>query len=387
MRFSIDVDYPVENFEVNRRRIEARSRFQYADRVPVSFCLEPRYFAPRFGLRYIDFFKDASTHYNWQLQFLKYRMENIPEDIWTEPTIRVAPYFDNVLDSDSFGAQTIWPENETLQTVPTIRTVEQMDSFEVPPETSGLWGKAVDWWTKMKEFVRETRVTFNGKEGTADVGVLGINGLDPHMIAIDLVGHDFYWWMVDCPDKCHRFLEKITQGLIRQQRYFMKIDPRPRGGIWLAGDTSTILSPKMFKEFCVPYDKFLYDTFGNGLTNPARSMHMCGNSTHLHSVLVNDLKISSFDVFGYQVPPKIASENLGGKMYLWGNINPMLMLSGTKAKVKEKAMECLEALAPCGGFMLGDGANICPGTPLENLAVVTQASEEYGLPTVRNRTL
>lgn len=379
MRFHLNIDYPAEKFEMNRKRMEAREHFQYVDRVPVSFCVVPRFFAPIFGLKYIDFFQDAEIQYYWQLQFFKYRMENIPEDIWTKPKLCVMPYFDNVLDSDAFGAKTVWPENETLHSTPTIHTAEQMDQFEIPPANSGLWGKDLDWWTQMKEFTRETRLTFNGREGKVEVASLSIGGLDPHMIAIDLVGHDFYWWMLDCPEKCHRFLNKITQGLIRQQRYFMKIDPRPRGAFGLAGDTSTILSPEIFKEFCVPCDNLLYDTFGKGLRD-GRGMHMCGNSTHLHSVLVNDLKISSFNLFGYQVPPKVAAGNLGGKMYLYGNINPMLMLDGTKAQVKDAAMECLEALGPCGGFMLGDGANVCPGTPVENLAVLTEASEEYGLP-------
>ena len=58
----------------------------------------------------------------------------------------------------------------------------------------------------------------------------------------------------------------------------------------------------------------------------------------------------------------------------------MLMLNGTKAEVKAAARTALEALAPCGGFRLGDGANVCPGTPLENLAALTEAAEEYGLP-------
>ena len=382
MRFRLNIDYPTDKFEMNRKRMEARGHFQYVDRVPVSFCVVPRFFAPIFGLKYSDFFQDAETQYYWQLQFLKYRMENIPEDIWTEPKLCVLPYFDNVLDSDAFGAKTVWPENETLHSTPTIHTVDQMNQFEIPSVNSGLWGKALDWWTQMKEFTCETRLTFNGREGNVGVVPLSIGGLDPHMIAIDLVGHDFYWWMLDCPEKCHCFLDKITQGLIRQQRYFMEIDPRPRGAFGLAGDTATILSPKIFKEFCVPYDNRLYDTFGKGLLD-GRGMHMCGNSTHLHSALVNDLKISSFNAFGYQVLPKVAAENLGGKMYLWGNINPMLMLNGTKDSVKDAARECLKALGPCGGFMLGDGANVCPGTPVENLAVLTEVSEEYGLPVLK----
>jgi hypothetical protein len=34
-------------------------------------------------------------------------------------------------------------------------------------------------------------------------------------------------------------------------------------------------------------------------------------------------------------------------------------------------------MAPCGGFMLGDGANICPGTPLESFQAVLAAAKEY----------
>ena len=80
------------------------------------------------------------------------------------------------------------------------------------------------------------------------------------------------------------------------------------------------------------------------------------------------------------VPPRVAAQNLGGRALLWGNVNPMLMLAGSKAEVKQACLQCLEAMAPGGGFMLGDGANVCPGTPLENLVVFTEAAEEYGLP-------
>ena len=82
------------------------------------------------------------------------------------------------------------------------------------------------------------------------------------------------------------------------------------------------------------------------------------------------------------MPPKVAAQNLGGKMLLTGNINPMLMRDGTRAEVRTAAGEALDSLAPCGGFMLTDGANVCPGTPLENLAELTLAAQEYGMPAV-----
>jgi uroporphyrinogen-III decarboxylase len=164
----------------------------------------------------------------------------------------------------------------------------------------------------------------------------------------------------------------------------MAIDDRPRGGFGMAEDTAQAMSPHMFKEFCVPYTGELFDTFGRRFQN-GRALHMCGQSTHLHHVLVEDLHISSFDIFGYLVDPRVAARNLGGRMYLWGNINPMLMLNGTREQVRQAALAALEAMAPCGGFMLGDGANVCPGTPLANLAALIEASEEFGLPEVNRR--
>ena len=93
--------------------------FSYADRVPVGFCLVPRYFTPLFDIPYRAFFESAEEQFHWQLQFLKYRLEHIPEDIvCTGPALSVGPYFDNVLDSAAFGAEIIWPENETLHSPP-----------------------------------------------------------------------------------------------------------------------------------------------------------------------------------------------------------------------------------------------------------------------------
>jgi hypothetical protein len=386
MRFEINIDHPIEEIEASRRRMQARDDFRYVDRVPVGFCLAPRYFTPIFDMPYSAFFKNVEEHYHWQLQFLKYRIENIPEDmVCTSTTLSVAPYFDNVVDSASFGAEVAWPENETLHSLPTISTVEQMGRHEIPAPGSGLWGRARDWWLQMREFARETRLTFNNRvEGRVDVGSLGLSWLSPHMIAIDLVGLDFYWWQIEYPKECHKFLAKITAGLIQALRYFMTIDDRPRSQFGIAEDTAQVMSPEMFLEFCVPYTAELFDTFGAGLRN-GRGMHMCGQSAHLHKVLVDDLRISSFDIFGYQVEPATAARNLGGRMYLWGNVNPMLMLNGTRDQVRQAALDALAAMAPCGGLMLGDGANVCPGTPLANLAALTEASEEYGLPQINHR--
>jgi len=380
LRFTLDIDYSPEQMEQSRRRNEAWAQRGYADRVAVGFCLVPRYFTPLFGIPYSAIFESAEEQYRWQLEFLKYRIERVPEDIiCTGTTLGVGPYFDNVLDSGAFGAEVIWPENETLHTRPTISTVDQMRAYEPPEPGTGLWAKAIDWWRTMRELAQQTRLTFGRIEGRVDVGPIPTSGLSPHMIAVDLVGVDFYWWILECPDDCHAFLAKITRALIDAHRHLARIDGCTRGATGLAEDSAQVMSADQFREFCVPYDRAYFEAFGCP-PGQGRGMHMCGQSAHLHEALVDDLGISSFDLFGYVVPPEVAARNLGGRVHLWGNIDPMLMLKGTKAQVKAAALHALEVLAPCGGFRLGDGANVCPGTPLENLAALTEAAEEYGVP-------
>ena len=55
--------------------------------------------------------------------------------------------------------------------------------------------------------------------------------------------------------------------------------------------------------------------------------------------------------------------------------------------VKQAALRCLKALGPYGGLLLGDGANVCPDTPLENLAALTETAEEYGHPQNHHRII
>jgi hypothetical protein len=105
VRFELDIDYPLEKMESSRRRLEARARFEIVDRVPVNFCLVPRFFAPIFKIAYKEIFRDARTQYHWLLQFAKYGAEHVPSDLLTEPTVVIQPYFDNVVDADAFGGE------------------------------------------------------------------------------------------------------------------------------------------------------------------------------------------------------------------------------------------------------------------------------------------
>lgn len=362
----------------NKARWNARMDFEYIDRVPVLLGVFVRYFLSVFGIGYDEYMKDAKTQYYWQLQFAKWAAENIPDDHFQNPEIAVYPCFENVLDASAFGARIVWSDHQPPRALPIISDIQDVERLKIPHPTAGLWGKRLKWWQQMKELTKETALYLNKKLIPVKVGPLSTDCYGPHMIACDLVGDKFYWWMLEYPKVCHQLLDKITNGMIEAEKYFRKIDPTPREAFAIAEDSVQIMSSDMFREFCVPYDNRLYDAFGKGLKD-GRGMHMCGQSTHLHEALLNDARITSFNLFGSPVKPEVAAKNLGGRMYLWGNIDPMLMLNGPKEKIREVAMNCLRDLGPCGGFVLADGANICPGTPLENMTVLREAAGGYAL--------
>ena len=377
-QFDLDIDYPLEKMELSRRRLEARNEFRYVDRVPILYGLFARYFAPLFNLRYIDFFKDAETHYHWLLQFAKYRIENIPEDYLTGPTIYVHPFFDNVIPPSGNGGEVGWMDDGPARAIPTIKTVEEMEQFEVAKPDTGLRGTAIEWWLQMKEFAAETKVTFNGHEGRVDMEPLALGFLSPYMIAIDLVGTDFHWWILEYPEQCHRFLQKITEAEIISEEYTRKIDSRPRTTYALAEDNAHLMSPALFRQFSAPYTNTLFERFGDSVPF-GRTVHNCGNSTHILKAFKEDLKMNSFFLFSYLVSPEVAAATLGGTTLLWGNLSPMLMKDGSYEDVKQAARECIEAIGPCGGLLLGDGANVCPDTPLTSFQAIMEAVEEFGL--------
>jgi uroporphyrinogen-III decarboxylase len=205
---------------------------------------------------------------------------------------------------------------------------------------------------------------------------LGLISLGPHNIATDLAGDAIYWWMLEEPELYHELLCKITQGMILLEDFSRAVYPGKKGGVGIAEDAAQVISRDDFVKRVAPYDLMFYGRYGE-IMNGVRGMHMCGNSSHLLDILADVLKITHFSLFGYMVDLDKIKDTMGGKVMLTGNINPMKMLQGTAADVREDCFKVMDKLAPCGGFMLSDGANVCPGAPLENINAVVEASELY----------
>jgi len=375
----IKINYPEGERLKNKLRFEARNKFSYVDRVPVLLGICTRYLLHARGVGYKEYFSDPKTHLYHQLHNLKWAIENIPDDRCADPAwFWICADFENVVNAQVFGAEIEWRDDEPPRALPVIEKVEDIDRIKIPSIDTGLWGKRAQWLEEMAKLAKhEFKLLLNGQEVPINIAKFLIGGEGPFMTAVDLVGDKFYWWLYEYPEACHRLLGKITDAMIAAESEFRRrIGRRIDAGVGLAEDSSQIISEKQFREFNMPYLHRIYSTLGG---KNIRQMHMCGQSSHLHEALL-ELDITEFAGFGSPVDPAYIAHTLGGKVLLAGNIDPVLLLNGPEEKIREAVRYAWQHLAPCGGWILQDGFNICPGTPIEHMAILKEEAEKLGLP-------
>ena len=364
--------------EKSRKRLESVYRFEYFDRVPVLLGIEARYLLRERDIAFAEYFSDPKTQLIHQLENVKWRIENIPDDWFTKPLITISPDFQNVTNASGCGCEIYWQENETPQAVQRISTIDELVQYELPDWHLTLWGKRLEWYWEMKRLVQDVDVTLNGDHVPVHV-TTGINADSPFMSAVDLAGAYFYHWLLEAPAECQRFLEKITDRYIEVEKEYRRISGRPmQDGLNYSDDSAQVISLQQYRQFCVPIGQHLYGAFGCD-RHDGRMMHLCGSNVHLHEALLNDLHITMLTGYGSGNAPEEMIV-LAGKVILHGNVDPMTLYQGTHGDVECETIKILETLHSYGGIVLGDGFNVVPGTELSKLEVIRKTSETFGVP-------
>ena len=374
--YTIHIAYPKEKIEASRRRIEAARRFEYVDRVPVVLGVFTRYLLNQRGVGYGEYLSSARANLIHQLENYKWLLEHVEEDRCTSTDIVVGPDFENIPSASAFGAPIVYQDDVPPRALPYVSAIDDMARVPEATPEDGLWGKGIEWALEWRRLLQdEVQVYFNGKRARVRVSV-GAYALGPFSTAVDLAGERFYEWLYAAPQECHALLAKITRAMIRMEQYCRKHVAEERtGGFGLAEDSAQIISVKQFREFVVPYCRQLYEAFPG-----ERLMHMCGTSGHLLESLRDDLHITAFYGFGSPVDPALVAQKLGGHAQLQGNIDCLLLREGPPERIAEAIWDTLEKLAPVGGYLLCDGCNIIPGTPVEHLNLMVRTAERFGLP-------
>ena len=377
----IEIAVPIEEIEARRERVEKAKRFETPDRVPVIPAISHRFLVPKVGVSFRDYYSDPETMLRTQILCQKWLFENVRTDAYSITGAWTGAWtdFQNTFEAGSLGVQVVFPDDDIPWVGPgwvkddaDLRKLEAMDFVH-----SGLNARQIEFRRRMIEVADKYPVRFQGGE----VFYPGANPSLTHTsdgpfgVAGDVRGQvELFTDVLERPDFVRELLRIITDKLIEWLDFCHEEEglPTPRSLSW-TDDLAVSLSARTFREIVLPEEKRLRFHF-DGWT----SLHMCGKADHLLEIFRDDLKIHEFQGFGYQVDLDRVAEVMGGRIVLLGNVNPLLIHSGTPEQVREATRNVIEKLAHYRGLIIQDGSNIPPGTPIENINAMTEAAELYG---------
>ncbi len=148
--------------------------------------------------------------------------------------------------------------------------------------------------------------------------------------------------------------------------------------------SSTVVSPKAFREFSLPYLKELVD-FIKDYDGTKVTMHICGQTEKIWKD-VADLGIGgiSIDNVASLEDCKLA---IGHRTKIMGNVDPSgIMYLGTPRDVRIKTLESiLHGYDSPKGYVVMSGCSLPVETPFENIQMMMDTVREVGYPVCPER--
>jgi uroporphyrinogen-III decarboxylase len=236
--------------------------------------------------------------------------------------------------------------------------------------------RAFDYWQHFQ--ARAAKETFLDRPIEALVPCCGTGMDGPMTVACNLFGPTFVCEaLADEPERLHSLLEFITEATIRRMTAWRKLAgiPVPQDGFGFADDSIAMISTAMYREQILPYHRRLCDALG---TPAPRSIHLCGDSTRHFRTLRDELNIRTFDT-GFPIDFGAMRRELGPQVRIQGGPHVHFLMQAKPAEVREEVRRVLQSGVLDGGFfVLREGNNLAPGTPIENTEALYHAGREFG---------
>lgn len=360
--------------EEKQERLKSRANFGPVDRVPVivtpdiETCLRAR------GSSFKNYFRTAADNFREQLLNKKWHIENYCDDSPVPlEEITLGPDLGGLRGLE-FMTELEWPEDGLPVYKHPVTSEEQIDSLTVPEPWDGLHARKVEWFRQMRKLAEDYDLRLNGEKLRINVKT-GLGG-GPVPAAYGLCGDNFLMWMMAEPERTHKLMDIVTTSHIQCVRYFDELNGHKRtekDAVGMGNDIAEMLSPDLFRQFVVPYCNRVYETL-----NGVRNFHMCGKIDHLLDIIRDELKIRSFNTFGFCTDIGLIREKLSGRMLLSGGPHPLYMHDGPEELIIGECLKYLNALGPRGGYALGVGGGIMAGTPPEHIKLMVEASKKAG---------
>ena len=287
----------------------------------------------------------------------------------------------NVYDGCYFGAKLVFEEGQNPSASPTLG-LDDVDDFLARDFSKPLENP---WLKNHLAFAARLnkaaeRFSYLGRKGTVRPVSLGFDG--PITAAAMVFGTDFFCLLGMDPPKAVRVIDKLTRGAILRTQALAQLTAPWKKAAWggFADDSIQLVSTEMYEELILPAHELWYSSISD--TTPAsglRSIHLCGDATRHFKTIRDKLGVVSFDT-GFPVDHGALRKTLGPDIEISGGPHVGLLTNGTPDECAASARKILQSGIMEGGrFILQEGNNLPPCTPLANLQAVYDACREYGV--------
>jgi len=346
---------------------------------PRVLLLDPHY--NRDGTTFRDYFDDPRVMFGWQVLHADWARSCLLQDMPMGPPAEgwdIEVDFQNVRDAAWFGNEIVYLDGEVPDTAPCIRD-EDKQAFldrEPPGPWDGIMGRYLEYYEHFLELAKGFE--FNG----ARIGRVrlppGTSFDGPFTTACKLRGPgEFCLDLLLDEAFAHALLERITEATIRRVKAWRERLPLEPHNFHLADDLIQLLSEDNFVRYVLPYHRRIYAELVQPSTE--RTMHLCGDHARFFPILHDELGVTSFDT-GFPVDFGRARSELGPDVLIKGGPASHLLLAGPPAEVEAEVRRVLESGVTAGGrFILREGNDVAPGTPLQNTRALYEAGRRYGV--------
>ena len=267
---------------------------------------------------------------------------------------------------EAMGAVVNFPEDDTADLLkPAISDVKDVDKIQ--PADPYHNGRLPVHLEAMKYLIDEV-----GNEVGCSGGVVG-----PFTNAFFLLGVDQTLKLINKdPEAVHALCRVSLETCKNFADAIIKLGLTPT--ISEPMSSCTVVSPRTFREFSLPYLKELVDFIkerGKGVV-----MHICGQTKHIWQDIAN-MGVSGFSI------DNVASlieckQKIGNQVRILGNIDPGgVMYSGTPKQVRQGVLQgVLECYDAPKGYTPMSGCSLPVETPLENIQEFMDTVLEIGYP-------
>lgn len=180
----------------------------------------------------------------------------------------------------------------------------------------------------------------------------------------------------DKPNWVHELLEILMEKKLRfiESMKGARFDLIETGG---GSSSSTLISPALHKEFCLPYDKRMHDALHQ--LGFKISYHTCGGTLGIEEMIIQN----GTDVSETLAPPSVGGnqepwefkEKVGNRISLIGGLDQFSVLTaGSKETIENKVFELFEKVGYDGGYICSASDHFFE-TPVENLVAFAQAAK------------